>query len=603
MFISTVSATQGVALPALPSCRRVTVKQVLLVILPVIFFCCADGAAQGPVRIDVTVTGLDGVLLDNVLSRLSLEQQRDSPQLTEGLIRRLFAGAGREIATALEPFGYYAPEVEMDLVRENGVWTATFHVDPGKPVRIAEVDIRLTGAGRNEKLLLAAVRNFPLRPGDVLDHRLHEQGKKNITSTALAAGYREVSFTTHRVEVNPEQYSAVIRLELDTGPLFRFGPTTFEADFVSHHFLRRMLTYREGEPFSPRALVELRQSLLGSDYFSQVDVRTGSAADSTSVPIIITLSPKKRNLYGFGVGYGTDTGIRASVEWTNRLVNRHGHQFTLQLQPSERKNLFGGVYTIPIRDPRKDRLSLLGKWESEDFASTESEQRTLSVAYDHIRGAGEYSLYLSFLDEEYDTGLESGHSTLLTPGIKTTWRLADDRLRTQRGLRVTLNLTGASEDLVSDGTFLQASVSAKAILAIFDQWRLIGQAQLGGTFVDTVFDLPPSLRFYAGGDQSVRGYAYKSIGPLDRLGNVLGGRYLAGCSIELERSLFGNWSGAIFFDSGDAPDSLDELAMKNGAGFGIRWNAPFGQVRLDVANPVSEAGRSWRIHFNVGADL
>jgi translocation and assembly module TamA len=579
------------------------VKKILSFCL-VFLLCCTIATGQEPARVDVVVTGLDGAPLNNVLSRLSLFQQRDNPRLTEVMVRRLFADAHREITAALEPYGYYSPAVEKDLAREVEAWKATFHVTPGEPVRITEIGITLSGAGRHEQLLLEGVARYPLRVGDVLDHRLYEQGKKNLTSTALSAGYREVAFNRHMIEVDPGRHSAVISLELDTGPRYLFGPTTFEADFLSHHFLSRILPYKEGEPFSPRALVQLRQSLLGSDYFSQVDVRTGTVAEaSLKVPIIITLSPKKRNLYGFGVGYGTDTGTRGSVEWTNRLLNRYGHQFTLRFQPSERKSHFGGVYTIPVRDPRKDRLSLLAKWEKEDFENTELEQRMVSVAYDHIREVGEYSTYLSYLDEDYDTGLESGHAILLMPGIKTTWRLADDRLRTQRGIRVTLDLTGATEELVSDGSFVQASVSSKAILALFDQWRLIGQAQLGGTIVDTVFDLPPSLRFYAGGDQSVRGYAYKSIGPVDQFGNVLGGRYLVTYSVELERKLFDNWSGALFFDSGDAPDSLDDLAMKNGAGIGLRWNAPFGQVRLDVANPVSEGERAWRIHFNVGADL
>jgi len=570
-----------------------------------VFFCCAAIAAgQEPASLEVVLTGLDGPPLDNVLARLSLAQQRDNPQLTEAMVRRLFTIAPGEIAAALEPYGYYSPAVEQELSREKTVWKATFHVVPGEPVRVTKVDIKLSGAGRDERVLIQAIDDFPLRTGDVLDHRLYEQGKKKLTSAALAEGYREVVFSSHRIEVHPGHRSAVIRLELDTGPRFLFGPTTFEADFLSHNFLSRILPYREGDPFSPRALVELRQSLFGSDYFSQVDVKTGDVPEgSVFVPVIITLSPKDRNLYGLGIGYGTDTGMRGLLEWTNRRINRYGHQFNLRFQPSERRSQFGGVYTIPIRDPRKDRLTLLAKWEKEDFETTETEQRKVSVAYDHIRGAGEYSVYLSYLDEDYDTGLESGHATLLTPGVRTTWRLADDRLRAQRGVRVTLDLTGAAEELVSDSNFVQASVSSKGIFAFSDQWRIIGQAQLGGTLVDSVFDLPPSLRFYAGGDQSVRGYAYKSIGPADALGNILGGRYLVTYSVELERNLFGNWSGALFFDSGDAPDSMDDLAMKNGAGVGLRWNAPFGQVRLDVAKPVSEGSRAWRIHFNVGADL
>ena len=155
----------------------------------------------------------------------------------------------------------------------------------------------------------------------------------------------------------------------------------------------------------------------------------------------------------------------------------------------------------------------------------------------------------------------------------------------------------------SDISFSQALLSSKAILTFFEQYRVIGRFQLGGTLVDNVVDLPPTLRFYAGGDQSVRGYEYKSIGLTDPAGNILGGSHLITYSLELERTLFDNWSAALFFDSGDATNSLAELNMRNGAGIGLRWNAPFGQVRLDVANAISENDNSWRIHFNVGADL
>jgi len=157
-------------------------------------------------------------------------------------------------------------------------------------------------------------------------------------------------------------------VEMATGNRYRFGATTFEADFISHDLLSRMLPYKENDPFSPRVLVELRQSLLSSDYFRNVEIVTGTPEqDSLIIPIRVVLQQRVKNKYGIGAGYGTDTGLRGSLEWTSRLLNRFGHQFTLQLQPSERKSYFGGVYTIPIRDPRKDRLSLLGKWETEQF--------------------------------------------------------------------------------------------------------------------------------------------------------------------------------------------------------------------------------------------
>jgi translocation and assembly module TamA len=578
------------------------VKHAYLFIL--ILLCCASFAFSQDLKgVEVAVTGLADPLLGNVLASLSLKQELDNPILTDTAVQRLFSKAEQEIRSALQPYGYYSPVVSKSLTREDDIWRARFDIDPGEPVRITELTLRLAGAGRDDRALTESVSRFPLHAGDILDHRLYEEGKKRLTSTALTAGYRDVAFTGRTVEVNPAQYSAAVLLVLDTGPQYYFGETSFAADFINHDFLQRLLPYKEGEPFSPKVLVELRQALLGSEYFSNVEVTTGDPSpESRKVPVLVSLSPRKPNKYSFGIGYGTDTGTRGSVEWTSRLFNRYGHQVSVQLQPSERKNLFGGVYTIPIRDPRKDRLALLAKYENEYFENTETEQRTVSLSYDHVLKNGEYSLYLAYLDEDYDTGLDTGHATLLTPGIKTTWRLADNRLKAQRGVLFTLNLTGADRNVFSDTTFLQGSVSAKAIFAFLDGWRVIGRCQLGGTMVDNIYDLPPLLRFYAGGDQSVRGYAYKSIGPQDALGNVLGGRYLATYSVEVERTLVESWSAALFFDSGDAFNSLPDVAMQHGGGVGIRWELPFGQVRLDLAKALNGDG-DWRIHFTVGADL
>ena len=554
--------------------------------------------------IDVSVSGIDGALLANVLSVLSMVQHQSNERMTENMVRRSYNKADEEIKKALEPFGYYSPEIKKNLSKEGTLWKVQVSVFPGDPVRIVELDIQLTGSGKDDQSLLEMLSIFPLHQGDILDHELYAKGKKELSSKAIAAGYRDAQYTRSIVEVDRQKFNARIVLSFDTGPQYLFGATTFDADFLNEGLLHRILPYTDGDSFSPKKIIQLRQTFFNSDYFSKVEVKTGDVAPgSYSVPVFISLSPKNPNKYGLGIGYGTDTGVRGSLKWTNRRVNSYGHQFNLQLQPSERKSNFGAVYTIPLYDPIKDKFALLGKWENETYDTTETELKKISVSYDHIGKKLDYSIYLAYLDENYEIGQKTGNALLLMPGITSTWRLADNRLKTRNGFRVSIDLTGSNENIVADTDFFQASLNGKGILTFFEQWRVIGRFQLGGTLVDTISDLPPSLRFYAGGDQSVRGYEYKSIGPTDPAGNVLGGTHLITYSLELERQLFDNWSAALFFDSGDATNSLTDLNMKNGAGVGIRWNAPFGQVRLDVANAISEDENSWRIHFNVGADL
>src|SRR5690606_9543527 len=119
------------------------------------------------------------------------------------------------------------------------------------------------------------------------------------------------------------------------------------------------------------------------------------------------------------------------------------------------------------------------------------------------------------------------------------------------------------------------------------------------TRIDEFSELPASLRFFAGGDQSVRGYRYNSLGPTDASGEVIGGRKLLVGSLEYEHRIRGGWSAAVFYDAGNALEDYGD-SLARGAGFGVRWLSPIGQVRIDLASALSEDGNPWRLHLNIG---
>ncbi|MGE4560714.1 MAG: autotransporter assembly complex family protein [Desulfobulbus sp.] len=544
----------------------------------------------------------------NITNYLSLARIDDNERLSDALFRRLVRKAPGEAGKALEPFGYYAPEISVAEHRqESGRRQVTLTVQPGEPVLIDSIDIILSGPGAEDAELHQAVQRFPLHEGDILDHQRYGQGKDRLVALALENGYQKAGFRLARVEVRKKECRAIIQLDLATGPRYRIGPLDFQADFIDHDLLKKITPVHEGDPFSPKALTRMRQSLYDAGYFTDVDINydLNQAQDgSNKVPITIVLTPNLAHKYGIGLGYGTDTGPRGTLEYTNRHINRLGHQLDLQWQPSQRLSKFGGVYTIPIGDPKQDRLSFSANYETEDFDNTETETLKAVVSHDHFRRWGEYSTYLQYLRENYDTGaaFDSDQASFLIPGIKGSVFWANDRISTDKGLRLSATVIGSKKDVLGDADFVQASLRAKGIYSFLDKWRIIGRSEIGTTLVDDIYDLPPSLRFYAGGDQSVRGYGYKKIAPTDSEGNLLGGKNLLLYSIELERSLFEEWSGAVFYDSGTSTNKFSDCTMHSGAGVGLRWNGVFGQVRLDLAKPLDEEG-SWRIHLTLGADL
>ncbi|MCI5159904.1 MAG: hypothetical protein D3906_16055 [Candidatus Electrothrix sp. AUS1_2] len=237
------------------------------------------------------------------------------------------------------------------------------------------------------------------------------------------------------------------------------------------------------------------------------------------------------------------------------------------------------------------------------WEDTWTKQLSVSGSVNHNAPKRQYGVGLEYLHENYTVGAANGSANLLIPSGYFTLILAEDRVRTEHGIRLSTSLKGGSTNALSSTNFLQARAGGKIILTTpWKEWRLLGRLSVGAILMESIDELPPSLRFYAGGDHSVRGYAYNTLGPQDSSGKIVGGQYLTESAIEIERKLTDTWSAAAFYDLGNAYDDIN-ADLKAGAGLGVRMNLPFGQVRLDVACALSDADYPLRIHLTIGADL
>lgn len=554
--------------------------------------------------IEVKVTGIEGPLYDNVMARLTIKLQKDNERLQPNTVRRLHRQAKDDIRSALAPLGYYNPVISSSLNNNGETFFAEYDIKKGPPVIVAGVMLKLLGSGSENGELARAVAKFPIHEGDILNQEIYEKGKKELLFLAESEGYLDAAFTERILRINQELNSATIQLTLASGRQYLFGMTTSDQQFLDQNLLGRYLPFKEGDPYSQSKLFELQSSLYRTDYFSRVSVqgRTGKA-EEFKVPVELLLAePEHRNKYTFGIGYATDTGIKGKFEWSNRLFNSHGHKLNAGFQLSELENNVSVNYTIPRSDPRYNKLVQSLSYQDSKWEETETQLLTLAVSQEYRGPRYNLSGGLELRDEVYSVGITSGDSTLLVPSFIGGVVFADDILNTQNGLQASVGFRGSIDGLVADASFLQATVSGKAIVSPIKNWRVIGRGSLGVTLVDSIDDLPPSLRFYTGGDSTIRGYSYKSIGTKDASGAVIGGRYLVVGSIELERSVTENWSLATFWDVGTAADDLS-LDFSQGVGAGIRYRLPFGQVRVDLASGVTEDGKPFRLHITVGGDL
>ncbi len=563
--------------------------------------------------VTVTVQGVKNEkLLRNILASLKIAQQKNAAGLSTGQLRLLHKQAPEQIKAAAAPFGYYSVQIKNNnghglLEKKGENWQAEYVVELGPPTKVAALKIEVIGPGGKAAALQeqSLKKSFPLQPGSQLNDSKYEAGKKRILQTALEAGCVRATFTESRVAVRAKEQKADIMLRLETGPLYVFGKTSSSMYILKPELLLRYLPYQTGEVYSLKALNQLQSDLYGTGYFSKVTVEPQLPEDAREEVLVkLHLQPAPKNRWSFGLGYGTDTGARGSIGWKNRMINRRGHRASLNAQLAEKGSKAAAGYEIPvpILDLRYDSLNFDTQYSEESWANTDIRQFTLGASVKHNAPKYQFGTGLEYLHETYTVSNEDDSTYLLMPNAFLTLIFAEDRVKSDNGLRITGSVRGAQAPLLASTSFFQFRVGGKVILSPWDKWRFIGRGSFGATAMESINELPPSLRFYAGGDQSVRGYGYKKLGPKDDSGRVVGGQYLTEASAELERKLFSIWSAAVFYDIGNAYDNID-ARLQQGVGVGVRMTLPFGQLRLDFAEALSEPGFSLRIHLTLGADL
>jgi translocation and assembly module TamA len=534
-----------------------------LVTLVLCFFSstlCAQSA------VNVEINGIGKILEENVRLYLSIEQQKNHPLISDGRLRRLHKKADKEISSALQPFGYYRPTISSSLEKsESGEWQASYSIDPGPALRIAEFNFVISTEMGQDPEFQKLIQKQAMQTGSVFTHPEYDSFKAELAKLASERGYFRAAFSENRVEIDLKDYVARDDYSLDK-------------------------------------LIELQHVLNDTDYFQTVEVSPGEALPgSNEIPVEVSLTPRKENRYLFGFGYGTDTGARTKFGWQRPRVNDRGHRFDSEIGVSEVGHKLEANYRVPVLNPRTDQLVYSVSEVDEELDDVDSDLRTVGVSLNRRRGDWRETLALEYQREDFEIGNDSDETALLIPGVTWSRIWGNNFIYVLDGLRFDFALRGADEELGSDVSFSQVYSSLKFITSLNRNNRIIARGSVGSTSTNDFDKLPPSVRFFTGGSQTVRGYEYRSLGPEDDSGDVIGARRLLTGSLEFEHSLNDRWAVAVFYDVGNAIDDFDD-DLERGAGFGVRWNSPVGPVRIDLANAISD-DESWQLHINIGPDL
>ena len=540
--------------------------------------------------VEVVIQGVEDELLENVKAYLGLYKKRKDPRLTELWIKRLHKRATEDIQQALQPFGYYNAAVEGTLVKNpDGKWLATYKITPGPQVKISQVDLKWLGEGADEPELQKALEAFPLKKGSVLDHQVYEEAKRALLDAADILGYPDVDPKEAKILVDPKANQARIVLHIDTGIKYHIAEIRLHQDVLDEDFVERYLVdVKPGDVYSQRKLLEIQDSLVEAGYFSLVDVnpRLNEAKDGYA-PVDVTLTPAKRQRYSFGLGYDTDVGFNLNARWTHRRINRRGHKADASLRLSLKESYLRGHYWIPIRDPRTTKLGFSVALESENTDTSERDTMDLEAGYYLLWHDWITVLFTQFKYERFVVGgEETENTTLLSIGGRVEKSSFEGGVYPRRGWFLFADLRG-SPGLLSSTSYLRGWTRGRMFLPIGQKGRFNLRGELGLAAVDDFSKYPNSLRFFAGGDNSVRGWNWKELGPKGANDEVIGGKQVLTFSVEYDHKVADQWVAAGFLDGGNAFD--DELTkLYYGAGFGVRWLSPVGAVRLDFAWPFNK---------------
>lgn len=550
----------------------------------------------------VQVKGVSGDLRDAVLAGVEANQYRGR-SVSAAQARRLYERAEDQARAALEPYGFFNAGVDAELVEDADGYTAVLEVYRGEPVRVRSLSIDI-GDGEVHRRVSTALGDFVPVVGSVLDQAAYEHSKAQLHAALVASGFLDAEAVTHEVRVDRAANSADIVLAWHIGPRYRFGATTFEGGQFRDGFLERYIPWREGDFYDQDKLLGLQQRLVGADYFAISEVRPQiDEAAQGVVPIFVMLAPAKRTVYTGGVFIGTDTGPGVRGGLQRRWVNQRGHKLSSDVMIAQRLTTALAIYQIPLGGPNEHSFNFGFQYRDENTETSESTTFRLAANDSRIWRGWNRIIGLHFLTGDFTVADVKGNTTLLYPEISLARKHADDPAFPRRGWSATFAARAGYDALVSETSFAQVTADAKWIRGLGDHGRFIARGSLGATEVDRFDKLPPELRFFAGGDRSIRGYTFQTIGPRDAEGHVVGGRYLAVASAEYEHYFKPNWGIATFVDAGDAFHGSD-YRTQVGAGLGLRWRSPVGMVRVDLATPVrGDFDSGIELHIIIGPDL
>jgi translocation and assembly module TamA len=540
-------------------------------------------------------------LLELLEKGLQLERWTSDAQMTPELLRRLADEAVAETTEAAAAQGYFSARVSYTLDRDSTPWRIVLLVEPGERTEVAAVDIAFSGPALEDPQAAAQMarvrREWLLRPGTPFTQAAWDEAKRDAVRKFSAQRYAAARIAASRADVDAEARRARLSLTLDSGPPFRVGQVEVRGNKrYPDRLIENLNPTAPGDAYDREALALYVQRLMQTGYFAsaRVDALTETGR-ADSAPLRASVIEGSTRQLETGVSINTDVGPRLELNYRDVDVASSAWRWRNVLRVDRETQ----EVRTDLDTPPRAGGTWINQFVSAKHTTVQNEENTIfqgGVSY-NWPGAGSPSsvLVLGTIEEQRLPGAAPDHRNAVFFGFRRGFRSTDDLVLPRRGYFGNLTAGGAPAALATQ-SFGRFTGSATFLFPLGRNDDLLLRGEGGVVVARTREGIPSSFLFRTGGDQTVRGYAFESLG-VKRGDAVVGGRFMLIGSVELTHWMSESWGVAVFADAGNAWDS-DHYDPALGSGVGARFRTPIGPVRVDVA--YGEEVNSWRLHFSVG---
>ena len=587
-------------------------------------------ASNGTPSFDVVVRAPDAVR-ETLERHLELQRFRQLPDLQANELQRLLGATDANARELLGTLGYFAPTITVELTeaqetagsRKGAPRTVTVTVEPGPQTRIARADITVAGTDEADKETVARrqqrlQRNWSLPPGQPFTQSAWDSAKTDGLRQLQARRYPTARIANSRAEIDADRHEAQLGVSYDPGPAYRFGPLSVQgSQRYDSDGARRLARLPTGAVYDEAEMLDAQLRLASSGYYDAVFLTLDTeGTDPQAAPVVAQVREAPMQKLVFGPGFSTDSGARLSLEHIHNQMPVLGWRAVTKLALDRETRLANTEWTdLPndngwrwfaggqlLRETTGDYDVNSGRLRAGRSKSTQSIDRNYFLQYDYANSQG--------LTD--NTRSPSDTSTALSINYGWTGRYFNSLTAPTRGHGLAVELGLGTTLRPERDPFVRTLVRWQSFIpagrvqddaGIGRNARVALRAEAGAVLAREGAQIPVTQLFVTGGDTTVRGYGYRSIGARTDNGQLYGGRYLAVGSVEWQRPIvykgaMTDWESTLFVDAGAVADKVGDLSPRVGVGAGVRWRSPVGPLQADLAYGVKT--KDVRLHLRLG---